>query len=135
MYLDDGVSRSSQPLSLKTFGIDPEANDEYWEVHISHQWTDKETRRISIKRVHDKYTPKYEKYFRLAILHEAAEADRPVKEIRINGGAITEVRTKEALDQAGGDAWFFDPAQKISYVKVIDNKEDALVDVIYSERR
>lgn len=135
MYLDDGVSRSSQPLSLKTFGIDPEANDEYREVHISHQWTDKETRRISIKRVHDKYTPKYEKYFRLAVLHEAAEADRPVKEIRINGQSITEVNTKEAFDQSGADAWFFEPAQKISYVKVIDDKEDVLVDVIYSERR
>ena len=135
MYLDDGVSSPSQPELFKQIGIDPQANGEYREVHISHQWTDKRTRRITVSRVHDGYTPKYEKYFCLAVLHDPSDAEAPVENIKLNGTTITKVETKEAFESTEADVWYFNPTERVSYVKVMDDRKEALADVIYNERK
>lgn len=79
------------------FLTDPQANGEYREVHISHQWTDKRTRRITVSRVHDGYTPKYEKHFCLAVLHDPSDAEAPVQDIKINGKSVNKAESKEAF--------------------------------------
>lgn len=132
MYLDDGVSRSSQPQMFKELGIDPEANGEYREVHISHQWTDGKTRQIKVSRVHDGYTPKYEKYFCVAVLHDPADAESPVQDIKINGKSIKKTETKDAFEAMETNVWYFSPAQRISFVKVMDDKAEITVDVVYN---
>ena len=135
MYLDDGVSRSSQPELFKQIGIDPLANGEYREVRISHEWTSEKTRRITVLRVHDGYTPQYEKYYCLAILHDPTDAEYPVNDIKINGDAIAKSDTKDAFESAQVDTWYFNQSERITYVKVMDDKVEALVDVGYSAKK
>lgn len=131
MYLDDGVSRSSQPELFQQIGIDPLANGEYREVRISHKWTSERIRRITVLRVHDRYTPQYEKYYCLALLHDPTDGEYPVRDLKINGEPIAKADTKEAFEAAEVDAWYFNQAERTTYVKVMDDKVEALVDVVY----
>ncbi len=134
MYLDDGVSRSSQPESFRQLGIDPEAKGEYREVHISHKWANATTRQITISRVHDGYTPKYEKYYNVSVLHDPTDAEYPVADIKINGTSVVKVKSKEDYETAEADVWYFNQEERASYVKVTDNKAEVVMDVIYNER-
>ena len=71
MYLDDGVSRpsTSHDLRLAEYGHEPE-NKNYRQVKITHSQdvVDSKVRKININRVHDNYTPVYEKFFYVAVL-------------------------------------------------------------------
>ncbi len=121
MYLDDGVNRSSQPEEMRELGIDPEARGEYRQVEITHQWKDEKTRTVSVKRVHDGYTPKYEKYFYVALRHAEGEKDHSVSAVKINEEAIEERTVYGSCEEAQGSGWFYDSTARITYIKVVDD--------------
>jgi len=131
MYLDDGVSRSSQPEEMRELGIDPEAKGEYRQVEITHQWNDEKTRTVTIKRAHDGYTPEYEKYFYVALLHAEGEKGHPVSAVKINGEAIAEQTGRESCEKAQEDGWFYDPAVRVTYIKVIDDAAEISVEACF----
>lgn len=119
MYLDDGVSRSS--ASTETYDV--AAKDEYRQVHITH-WYDSKGRNIKIERIHDGYTPKYENFFYVAVLHD--DAAQPAT-VTINGKAITKLTDGDAgtrangLESAAANTWYYNENTHISFIKVFDN--------------
>lgn len=127
MYLDDGVSRSSQPESF----VDPEAKGEYREVKIHHEKKDNK-RIIDIERVHDGYTPKYEKYMFIAVLHDVDETGILQNSVSVNGEAITKSANRDECISKNGNAWYLDEDKAITYVKVMDNISKITVEVTSS---
>lgn len=130
MYLDDGISRSSQPEKLAEIGADPEAKGEYREVQIHHEWKEMGHRCIEVTRVHDGYTPVYEKYMFLAILHDADEPQN-VPSVVVNGGLLETLPDREACIQAEGHAMYHDGSLRITYVKLVDNCSKFDLDLNY----
>jgi alpha-glucosidase len=132
MYLDDGVSRSSAPADLPQYREDEQAKSEYRETQITHRYVDSslKTREIKVERIHDKYTPQFETYFFLAVLHDPAELtgdSGPLKRIKrgdqvipLITGATPEQRAA-SLNTAANDAWYHNENLNISFVKLFDN--------------
>jgi alpha-glucosidase len=143
MYLDDGVSRSSaftkqkQPPEPQTeYGEDEKAKSEYRETKITHQYIAATTRGIKIDRIWDSYTPKYEKFFYVAILHDPSETkgnSGPLKEVTINSQSITQFSNGDynALNSANGNAWYYNPSINISFIKVFDDATSITVTLDY----
>lgn len=133
MYLDDGVSRSSQPEGNKEYGTDPQAKGEYRETRITHCYKSSHRRQIVIERIHDGYTPEYEKYFLLAILHEPSEDENPIEKILLNDTRILymEHADKEQLSKEDENAFYYDRATHTTYVKVFDYSSVIRMEVIY----
>jgi alpha-glucosidase len=140
MYLDDGVSRSSAPKHLLQYRYSEEereyARSEYRETHITHAYTNSQTREIKVERVHDQYTPKFETSFFVAVLHDPAErqgSTGPLQSLSIQrdgnkqtvhpitGGTIEQ--RADALKGAGSDAWYYNETINVSFIKVIDNNK------------
>jgi len=138
MFLDDGVSRSSAPKHMLQYRYSPEereyANSEYRETHITHAYLDHKVHEIKVERTHDHYTPKFETYFFVAILHDPAEAkgsSGPLKGINIQRDGArqgADLMTDGSIEQrvesckaASGDAWYYNEDLNISFIKVIDN--------------
>jgi alpha-glucosidase len=140
MYLDDGASRSSvatkksQPCA---FGVDPEAKDEYRQVEITNyppEQADK-IRVITVERRWDNYTPKFETYFFVAVLHDLIEtkgSSGPLKSIKISRGTTdaqvipfitgnTSEQSAASLNESANDAWYYNEDINISFIKVFDN--------------
>jgi alpha-glucosidase len=140
MYLDDGVSRSSAPKHVLQFRYSEEerqdANSEYRETHITHAYLDRKTREIKVERTHDQYTPKFETYFFVAVLHDPAElkgSTGPLKSISIHRdgdrqtvdpitGGTAEQRA-DHLKASTCDTWYYNENINISFIKVIDNNK------------
>jgi alpha-glucosidase len=116
MYLDDGVSRSSAP---KQTTKDPEANDEYQEVHITQKYTDANTRVISTEITHSGYTPK-EQYFFVAVLHKPGEAS--VKSVEADMTECQYKGTFDELESSDANAAFYNPSNNTTYIKVFNSK-------------
>ena len=139
MYLDDGVSRSSAPAGDPKYGHDPEAGSEYRETEIHHFYTKPGTRRITIKRLQDNYTPP-EPYFFVAILHAPNEADGesgPLAKVKISGriisglsGGTPEARA-ERLNESAGDAWYYNENIHISFLKIFDTRKTLTIQLEY----
>lgn len=132
MYLDDGVSRSSAPTEAHPaeFGGDEQAKGEYRQTQISHTYTAAKSREIKVVRVHDNYTPKYEKYFYVAILHDPSEKTSftgSLKSIKIAGQVVNMVpggtidQRSAALAASPVNAWYYNESINISFIKVFDN--------------
>lgn len=133
MYLDDGVSRSSQPAGDVKYGTDPAAKGEYREVSIRHNQVSAQERHIVIEAVHDGYTPKYEDYMVVGVLLERDSAG--VKEVRMNGKALGGMGTG-TLDQvkrAGKQTWLTDQAGTAVYVRIPNNEKSVVLDIIYDK--
>jgi len=124
MYLDDGVSRSSQPESA----VDPEAKGEYREVRIHHEKKDS-GRIVKIERVHDGYTPKYEKYMFVAVLHDADETGALQNSVSVNGRSVTKSADRNECISKNGNAWYLDEDKAVTYVKVMDNSGEINVEL------
>ncbi len=145
MYLDDGISRSSAPRDAKKFpqfADDKQANSEYRKTLIKHQYTNKKTREITIERVFDNYTPKLEKYFFVAILHDPAEnivdIKVPLSKVNINkndikpiSGGNPEHRADE-LNVSENSAWYYNENVNISFIKVFDNDSSIKITLAYN---
>jgi alpha-glucosidase len=140
MYLDDGVSRSSAPLDAPQYRDSEEerewANSEYRETHITHTYLDRKTREMKVERTHDKYTPKFETYFFVAVLHDPAEpkgSTGPLKSISIQRDGDrqkvdpmtvgTPEQRADNLKASITDAWYYNEHLNISFIKVIDNNK------------
>lgn len=120
MYLDDGVSRSSQPERLSEIGVDLQAKGEYRQVEIHHEWKEIGHREITLERVHDGYTPVYEKYMFLAILHDPKE---PIGQMTacVNSRQIKQVQDRNACLAIEDHAMYYDGRLRITYIKLMDN--------------
>ncbi|MGO8899878.1 MAG: TIM-barrel domain-containing protein [Isosphaeraceae bacterium] len=140
MYLDDGVSRSSAPLRGKDAeeherrGGDPDAKSKYREVLITHQYTDRLSRQIKVRRVYDGYTPPLEKYFFVAVLHDPSETAAP-SAIKLGGAALEFISGGTLESRAGrladssSSAWYYNENLRISFVKVFDQAAEIVLDV------
>jgi len=137
MYLDDGVSRSSAP---KAEVDDPNANDEYRETKISHSYTSEKVREIKVERVHDGYTPPFEKYLFVAVLHDPGEqkgSNGPLKSISIGGQQLQPIvngypnERADALNKSGSNAWYYNVDINISFIKVFDNSKSITIKAEY----
>lgn len=141
MYLDDGISRSSAPKDAPQYRMEKIANSEYREVRISHKYADPKSREIRIERVHDNYTPKWEKYFYVAVLHDPAEflgGSGPLKEISISGQKIELIPGKTPEERASGlslsesNAWYYNENINISFIKVYDRSPSIAIMAEYN---
>jgi alpha-glucosidase len=142
LYLDDGESRSSaepdaHPLA---YGGDEKAKGEYRKVHITHEYTGKAKRRINVKRIHDGYTPKFEHYFFVAVLHDPSEKigkSGCLKGVGIGGRPIafksegTLERRRNDVVADGGHAWYYDEYTNSSIIKILDDSPDITITVDY----
>ncbi len=142
MYLDDGVSRSSAVAGDPHYGADPQANSEYREVVISHSYLKPFMREIKIERVKDGYTPPYEKYFYLAILHDPAEKvgfSGSLVKVEIAGQEILSLgqggseEISACLRQATANAWCYRSDLHISFLKIWDNQAVHRIILEYAE--
>jgi len=138
MYLDDGVSRSSAPKHLP--GSDDQANDEYRQTRISHEYIGSKTREIRVERIHDNYTPSLEHYFFVAVLHDPSEARGsagPLRSISIAGHEIhpivdgTSEQRADVLNNASDNAWYYNENVNISFIKVFDNSSSIIIRAEY----
>jgi alpha-glucosidase len=139
MYLDDGVSRSSAPLKSSDpvqharLGGDPDAKGEYREVLVTHTYQPDSSRRITVSRVHDGYTPSLEKYFFVGVLHSPEEATP--SEIQFGGALLDKFSggsTQERADRMAASnaaAWYYNEDVRISFVKVFDQSQPIVLDV------
>lgn len=133
MFLDDGVSRSSALEKSTAKGGDVEAKSEYRQTKIRHTYnTDDKARRITVERIHDNYTPKFETYFFVALLHDPDETKGktgPLKNIRIGDQEIdsmtggTPDEGSNRLNASGGNAWYYNENLNISFIKVFDDRQ------------
>jgi alpha-glucosidase len=133
MYLDDGVSRSSAPDDLPQYREDDQAKGEYRETQITHSYVDSslKTREIKVERIHDQYTPKFEDYFFIAVLHGPTEPTGNsglLKRITIGGQEVhliadgsPEQRAVD-LNASTNTACYYNENIKVSFIKVFDNK-------------
>jgi alpha-glucosidase len=131
MYLDDGVSRSSQPEGNVKYGADPMAKGEYREVEITHSRQSASQRKISVKTVHDGYTPKYEDYMIVAALLENGEH---VDSISLNGDNVHQIVSGGTLYQikkTPGVCWLYDSSCNAVYVKVPNDNPDMEIVLTY----
>lgn len=141
-YLDDGVSVKSAPKNRfrdakKDLTCDEadRANDEYRAVKIEHSMDSNRTRTINITRLVDNYTPPYEKYYFVALLHDPTETDgskSPIRDIEIRYGnelvkdekcaAIPDGASKEAdlVNSSATNAYYFNKDICITFIKVFD---------------
>lgn len=137
MYLDDGVSRSSAP---KAEVDDDKANDEYRATKITHSYTSEKTREIKVERIHDGYTPKYEQYFFVALLHDPGEAkgnSGPLKSVTIAGQQVSAItgnspeERAQHLNASANNAWYYNENINISFIKVFDNASSITLNLDY----
>jgi alpha-glucosidase len=142
MYLDDGVSRSSAPKMPVGSGWDEEANDEYRKTKITHSYTGEKTRQIKVERIHDNYTPKFENYFFVAVLHDPSETKTGLsgclQSIEIAGEKVDPVtggspdQRSEALRVSSSNAWYYNENINISFIKVFDDRSSIAITAKYS---
>lgn len=130
MYLDDGVSRSSQPERLSEIGVDSKAKGEYRQVEIHHEWKEMGHRCITVERVHDGYTPVYEKYMFIAILHDPKEPQGEMT-ARVNSQEIKRMQNKDECLSIEDHALYYDSRLRITYIKLMDNSKKLDLDLQY----
>lgn len=127
MYLDDGVSRASEPKESGLYDNDELANSEYRKVEIKQNKVGS-TRLISVERQHDNYTPK-EDFFFVAILHDPSETKGSsgcLKSLTVDRqeiSAIADGSSEEQADQlrkSSSNAWYYNESLNISFIKVFD---------------
>jgi alpha-glucosidase len=137
MYLDDGVSRSSAVDKPEEQGGDPLAKNEYRQTQITHQYIAPKNREIKIARIHDKYTPKYETFFFVAILHDPSEtqgSSGSLNKVILNNQEIQKLGNGDynALNGASLNAWYYNPTINISFIKVFDNLSSITMTLEYA---
>lgn len=130
MYLDDGVSRSSAVAKPEDEGGDSLANSEYRQTRITHRYTSAKTREIKVERLHDRYTPKYEMYFFITILHDPTETqgdNGPLEKVTAAGILADGVTDATALAAADTNAWHYNAENNTSVIKVFDDASEITI--------
>ncbi|HBY79118.1 MAG TPA: alpha-glucosidase [Cyanobacteria bacterium UBA11148] len=134
MFLDDGVSRSSAPKRPPQSGCDEEANDEYRQTKISHSYTGEKTRQIKVERIHDGYTPQFETYFFVAVLHDPSETKGSsgcLKGVKIGGQEVPQLAWSDDLNASSKNAWYYNQSINISFIKVFDDSPNITITAEY----
>ncbi len=124
LYLDDGVSRSSAPEKMAHVGGDPLSKGEYRETHITHVYTHPKTREVKVERLHDGYTPEFEDYFWIAILHDPTElkgSSGALKRVIANGQEFAFMTNDNALRNFTSNSWYYCETTHTSFIKMSDN--------------
>lgn len=140
-YLDDGVSWSSAPADAPQFMFGDEvgiAKSLYRHVYLVHKLApDGFTRTVTLTRLHDLYTPP-EKYLFLGLLHDPAEVmslnGGPLLGVRLGSSDMPQVQSRDALENAAVDSWWFDTATRVSYIRVTDDTTKIEVQAKYAGR-
>ena len=125
MYLDDGVSRSSQPSGDPGVGTDPAAKGEYRELQITHAYEAAKRRIVHLDKVHNGYVPALEEFMYIAVLHTPDEADAPIIGVNVNGAEVPVLAggCGEALAAATENAWYYEAANHTTYLKLFDEDD------------
>lgn len=134
MYLDDGVSRSSAIAKPEDEGGDRLANNEYRQTQITHHYEGKTTREVVIERIHDGYTPKYETFFFVAILHDPGEMAGnygPLQKVLIADQMVDLTSNANALNSVNDSIWYYNAQNNTSYIKVLDNAPSITITLEY----
>ncbi|MCI5166233.1 MAG: alpha-glucosidase [Candidatus Electrothrix sp. GM3_4] len=145
MYLDDGVSLSSTDTASAHPQLQnkyPERDwNEYRETQISHTGYGQKRREIIVERLCDGYTPEFEDYFFVAILHDSSSEKKGgagyLKGVGINGQQIelisggTPEQRSNSLSASPVDAWYYNKDINISFVKVFDNNSNLIITAEY----
>lgn len=132
MYLDDGVSRSSQPEGDIQYGTDPMAKGEYREIAIAHSRLSAAQRKLTVRTVHDGYTPEYEDFMIIAVLLGSGEH---IDSIRLNGDEVHQIVSGGTLYQikkTPGIVWLYDSSCGAVYIKVPNDEPEMEIIVTYS---
>ena len=141
LYLDDGVSRSSAQRTQNPprDGGDQEAQSQYRKTIVQHTLSNK-IRTVTIRREHDGYTPKFEKYLFVAILHdpsEIIEGSGCLKSVAINGHSLNPIgngtpeQRSNTLAALNTNGWYYNENICISFIKVFDDNPAISVVVEY----
>ena len=111
-------------------GGDPVAKGEYRQTLITQKSSSK-IRDIKVERIHDNYTPSFENYFFVAILHDPSENksdSRCLKQVTIEGQEIKLItggnaaQRSNTLNASTDNAWYYNDEINASFIKVFDNK-------------
>jgi alpha-glucosidase len=136
LYLDDGETRAAAHPDLPQFRFNEEerrvASAEYRETRVSHERVASTRRRISVERLLDGYTPKYETYFYVALLHEAGDrsgSEGPVIDVTVNGRALRRV----LAEPSDSNAWWYDTSGRRTMLKLEDDQASLTIEVQYRE--
>jgi alpha-glucosidase len=142
MYLDDGESRSSADSKAHPikYGGDIMAKSEYRKTRITHEYVNKTKRMINVKRIHDGYTPRFETWFYVAVLHDPSEKSGPLgclKRVSIErqlaeplvAGTLEE--RNNAFVASSNNSWYHNESNNISYIKVFDSDPDITIALEY----
>eukprot|EP00775_Hariotina_reticulata_P012727 gene12727-12857_t len=145
-YLDDGKSRASAPADAPQFKYSYEAQlgiakSEYRRTQLQHKLSaDGALRIVTLERLHDNYRPPFEDHFYVALLHDPDEksttgtSSSPLLSVKVGNIEAAEVRDRQALEAAAGDAWWFDPVAKVTYIKVQDSARLIKIQAKYVSR-
>ncbi|MGC1377650.1 MAG: hypothetical protein WA821_15555, partial [Anaerolineales bacterium] len=141
MYLDDGVSRSSAPQKPQKYGGDPQAKSEYRRTYIASYYLADKLREIKIDyRAHSQYTPEFEEYYFVAILHDPSETKGSsgcLKSVKVNGQELNLItdgapeQRSDTLNASAATAWYYNENINISFIKVFDDKPLVTITVEY----
>jgi alpha-glucosidase len=146
LYLDDGISRSSAPADLPQYKFnknkeEENAKSEYRETLVSHDYQETKTRLISIDHKHKNYTPIFEKYFFVAILHEPSEtlgSNGPVQSISVDGELLSALtlgdsqQAADALNIVPANSWYYNRDINITFIKVFDENQNISITIRYT---
>lgn len=123
MYLDDGISRSSAPKGELKYGTDTVANGEYRETCISHEYISPKKRQIKIERKYDNYSPEFEKFLFIAILHEPSEKINCINKVSCNNQNLEFIDDGDykKLYDCPKNSWYYNYNLNITYIKVFDD--------------
>jgi hypothetical protein len=93
-----------------------------------------------VERLHDGYTPVFEKDYRVAVLHDPAEltgSGQPPAQVSIDGSELAAVpgatiaQRAAALEASATDAWYYDDTLNRSVIKLIDDQPLRLIQLTY----
>lgn len=79
--------------------------------------------KITVERTYDKYTPE-EPYYFVALL-----GTNPPASVAYQGNGLGSVGSKADLDNSAVNAFFYDAALKITYVKILDTEVQVSLEV------
>jgi len=116
LYQDDGITVQAQGGSYRLSRIYQQTVNANGSIQ----------RQVRIARVNDAYTPPA-KFIYLAILGSITSANQVTRD----GTVLPNVGDPNSLEAAAADAWYWNEAVNIVFVKIFDNRPDTLVVAAY----
>lgn len=124
MYVKEGTMIPS--IELEQYVGEKNEKGEQRETEITHSYLEEKQRQITIKRMHDGYCTILEIYFIVEVL-TIKSGDKELDYVSD--------QNMDALKQRRGNAWFYREDTHITYIKVMDNNLEIVLDVQYKSLR